>query len=77
MEKYNIITDKRLMNRMEKKGLITLHRHTGKFVYWWNQRIKAWYIEQAPYKFDFEGQTYGYKYFDGCFNPYLIQYQKT
>ncbi len=74
MEEYTVVQDKRLLNSMEKAGLITLHPQTGKTVYWNNQPIKAWYIDEAPYKFEFGGNTYGQKYFDGCFCPYLVKY---
>ena len=76
MEDYSVVKDIKQKKKLEKKGLITLHSQTGKTVYWNNQPGKAWYIDEAPYRFEFEGRTFGQQYFDGSFFPYLVEYIK-
>ena len=69
-----IIKDLRLLKRMQKNGHITLHPQTGKTVTWYGQKSKAWYVDDATsYVFDFEGQRYELKYFDGCFYPFIVK----
>jgi len=62
---------------MEKQGLIILDHNTGRTVtHWSGAPTKAFYIEDraagVPSVFPFRGKTYEVKYFDGCFNPFVV-----
>jgi len=74
---YEVVKDKRLLNKMAKEGLIKLHEHTGKMVEWYYGNVKAWYVDDvySPI-FEFQGEKYGREYFIGCFFPYVVKYTR-
>lgn len=73
-----VVTKKRLLNSMEKAGLITLHIHTGKMVEGCFGPAKAWYIEDTVKpRFEFEGSQYEVMYLSGSFFPYVFLLGET
>ena len=66
-----IVKDKRLLNRMAKAGHIVLHEHTGKMVGSYYGKVKAWYVKDCQFLFEFEGKWYESHYISGCFYPYV------
>lgn len=76
-DKYRIVNDCRTLNAMEKRGLIKLAPQTGSKItgIYGGRAFTCTYIDEAPVRFDYNGNKYGYMFFDGCFYPYVIQYQ--
>lgn len=61
------------LRAMAKRGLITLSPDTGlKVQHWTGQEVTACYISAGPYNFEYKGKKYGVRYFDGCFNPFVV-----
>lgn len=70
----NIVNDLRLLKKMEREGLVECHRHTGRMVgALYGGEVRAWYVDEVAPVFEFGGKTYGRKYFDGCFCPYVVE----
>jgi len=68
-----LVTNLNTLQKLEKSGNITLHPHTGKDVYWYGQKVKAWYID------DYVNCSFGnyvVEYRDGCFNPFVFKIVK-
>jgi len=62
------------LKRLEKKGLITLHPHTGQSVYWNGVYRKAWYIDDSKSRRFTDGRyEYVVEYQSGSFYPYLYR----
>jgi hypothetical protein len=75
-KKFEVVKDKRLLNKMAKAGLIKLHPQTGVVVrHVMGGTIKAWYVDDVPSIFDFNGEKYGGEYFSGCFCPFVVKYK--
>jgi hypothetical protein len=71
-----VVTDIQTLRGMAKAGHIKLDPATGKKVnHWTGQPIKACYIDDAvgPTHFTYRGAKYRIKYFDGCFNPFVVE----
>jgi len=71
-----IVRDLRTLKGMEKQGLIILHPHTGKKVYWNGQYVKAYYIDdgvEGICRFTYKNNEYEINYDDGSFYPYVYQ----
>ena len=61
------------LRAMAKRGLITLSPDTGRKVkHWTGQIVTACYISEGPREFTYKGKKYGIRYFDGCFNPFVV-----
>lgn len=75
----NIVKGISTLKRMAKAGHITLHPQTGTKVktLYSNQSILCCYIDDGKTTFEFEGKKYGVKYFDGCFNPFVVERDET
>ena len=63
------------LKAMAKRGLIELHSDTG-------TKLKNWfgggfhvchYVNDGKYRFEYKGQNYAVKYFDGCFCPFVVK----
>ena len=75
------VTDMRTLKGMEKKGLILLHRDTGKEVGgMFGGTHKAKYIDDiaqgVKQPFEYHKKLYRTKYIDGCFCPYVFELGK-
>jgi len=73
--KKELVNNRAKLKSFEKSGLITLHAHTGKPVYWYGQKVIAWYIDDyttRQFK-DRQGAEYSIEYRDGCFNPFVYK----
>lgn len=71
-----IVTNLTLLKAMARANLIVLDDDTGKKVrHWTGIRVKAMYIDRAVGAriFDYKGQKYEVRYFDGCFNPFVVK----
>lgn len=67
------VRDIRLMRKLSKLGVAELHEQTGTIVRFWNNLIRAWYINKAE-MFEVEGiGIFRAAFFDGCFCPFLIR----
>lgn len=61
------------LKAMAKLGHITLHDDTGhKVKHWTGQIITCHYIQDGKREFEYKGKTYGTRYFDGCFSPFVV-----
>lgn len=72
-----VVPPVKVLRKMAKAGLIKLHADTGKKVgHWTGATTTAYYIDDAcegvTQPFFFEGLSYRLKYFDGCFNPFVV-----
>lgn len=59
-----VVTNGRVLAAMKKRGLIEDYDSTFK------------YLDGNPYEmkdFEYKGNFFTHKYFDGCFNPYLVK----
>lgn len=76
MSNYRIVKNARLLKRLERLNLIKFHPQTLTKIrgLYSDERFICYYIDEAPYKFEFEDRIFGQKYFDGCFQPYLVEY---
>jgi hypothetical protein len=63
-KKYKIIKDGRTLNAIKKQGLIIEYCKQFKYIDKYDYSI---------YQFKFNKKQYEIKYFDGCFNPYLVE----
>lgn len=70
-----IVKNMNTLKAMAKKGLIELHAQTGSKIQGLYSRnsFTCYYVWDGKYKFEFKGQNYGIKYFDGCFCPYVVR----
>jgi hypothetical protein len=69
-----ILRDLRLLKDMAKAGIISLHEDTGQIVkHWSGQKVKAYYISNGPFSFEYKGELFGTRYFDGCFCPFIVK----
>ena len=71
-----VVTDIRTLRDMATAGHIKLAPATGKKVnHGTGQPIKAYYIDDAvgPTHFTYNRVKYRVKYFDGCFNPFVVE----
>lgn len=77
-EKYEVIRDIKLLKQMEKKGFVKFHHQTGTKIHGLYDRnlFTCTYVDEAHPLFEFNGNFYGQKYFDGCFCPYVVKYEK-
>ena len=68
------VRDIRVLRKLSKLGIVTLHEHTGHTVgHVLGGVCRAFYIIDAK-QFEIEGiGMFRTKYYDGCFNPYLIR----
>jgi len=64
-----------VLKRMQKAGIITFHKDTGKKLKgFFGGSHTCYYIETAPaLHFSFEGKMYMSKYVDGCFFPFIFE----
>lgn len=68
-----IVHDLRVIKAMAKKGLVELSQDTGEKVrHWTGRTVKAVYISSGPYEFEYKSKRYGVRFFDGCFNPFVV-----
>lgn len=72
-----VVPPVKVLRKMAKAGLIKPHADTGKKVgHWTGTEVTAYYIddvcEGVKQPFEFEGRHYRLKYFDGCFNPFVV-----
>lgn len=68
------VNDIRLLRKLAKVGVITLHAQTGMIVrHVWGHLVRAFYLDDAEM---FEVETIGIfhrKFVSGCFCPYLVR----
>lgn len=66
------------LRNMAKAGLITLHAQTGTKIttLYSKQKHTCCYIDDGKPSFEYRGKKYGVKYFDGCFNPFVVEYDE-
>jgi hypothetical protein len=70
------VKNMRTLKAMAKRGLIELHSDTGtKLKNWFGGGYHTcFYVSDGQCRFEFNGQKYGVKYFDGCFNPFVVKF---
>ena len=66
-----IVQSMKTLRSMEKAGHIKLHPHTGEEVRSWFGITTAWYVDDVPSRFTFNGIDYKGTYVDGCFFPFV------
>ena len=73
---YVIVTNSNLLKKLKRLGIIKFHPQTLTKItnLYSNKKFICYYIDEAPYEFEFEDRIFGQKYFDGCFQPYLVEY---
>ena len=64
------------LQAMRRKGFIEFCDQTGEIIETLYSRVKhrCYYIHDGQSSFTYKGETYGVKYFDGCFMPYVVKY---
>ena len=64
------------LKAMQKKGLITFDNSTGDKIQglYSSKTFTCYYVKDGSALFEYKGHKYGVKYFDGCFNPFVIKY---
>lgn len=76
---WEVVTSIPLLKKYAKQGLLVLHHQTGNKItgLYSNEKFTCCYIESSK-SFEDDGYKYQEKYFDGCFQPYLIRaYDKS
>jgi hypothetical protein len=78
-DNYEVVTDAKTLRLFEKLGFITFHHQTLKKItnLYGNEKFTCYYVDEGKYKFEHNGNTYGIKFFDGCFCPYVVKYLNT
>jgi hypothetical protein len=72
-----IVKDLRTLKAMERRGLVTLHPDTGKVLrHPMGGKIRCWYVDEAEFIFEYKGERYMRKFFDGCFFPFIVKLEK-
>lgn len=68
------VNDIRLLRKLSKLGMVTLHAQTGLIVrHVWGHLVRAFYLEDAE-TFEVKGiGIFHRKYVSGCFCPYLVR----
>lgn len=73
-----IVKNMRVLNSLQKAGLIKFCEQTGEIIttLYSNAKHKCYYIDEAvgSSSFEYRGKKYAVKYFDGCFNPFVVKY---
>ena len=74
--KYEVIRDIRILKAMQKEGHVTFHAQTGSKIcgLYDTKLFTCFYVDDTKPLFEFKGNMYGHKYFDGCFCPYVVRY---
>ena len=77
-DKYEVVKDISLLKKMEKQGFVKFHYQTGTKIHglYDDNLFTCVYVDEAKPLFKFNNEIYGQKYFDGCFCPYVVKYQK-
>lgn len=73
---YNApVSNKRVLNKLQRLGVCKLHAHTGAAVTWYGNVVKSWYVDSCEC-FQVRGIDgyFGQRYVDGCFYPYVVRY---
>lgn len=70
----DIIKDLRVLKKLSLLRVLALHEHTGTIVkHVWGMLVRASYIDDAK-TFQIDGVgVFHSKYFDGCFQPFLVK----
>lgn len=76
-DKYEVIRDISLLKKMEKQGFVKFHPQTGTKIHGLYDKnlFICTYVDEADPIFQYKNRVYGQKYFDGCFYPYVVEYQ--
>ena len=68
-----IVNSMILLKAMANYHHIVLDDDTGKTVkHWTGHKTKAYYVASGEREFKYKGKTYGVRYFDGCFKPFVV-----
>ena len=64
-----------ILKAMERRGFIKFCDQTGEYIYTLYSNIKhrCYYVDDGERDFIYNGKHYGIKYFDGCFNPFVVE----
>ena len=70
-----VIQNLNTLKAMARAGHINLHNQTGSKIQglYSTKTFTCYYVDEGKGKFEYKGKTYGVKYFDGCFCPYVVQ----
>lgn len=70
-----IVKNMATLKDMAKQGLIELHEQTGSKIrgFYSSKTFTCYYVWDGKYSFEYKGQKYGIKYFDGCFCPFVVK----
>jgi hypothetical protein len=70
----NIVKNVNTLKAMQKQGVILCDQTGTKITGLYSPKtFKCYYVDSAPFKFEYRGRFYGQKYFDGCFYPYVVE----
>ncbi len=62
------------LKAMQKKGVIFCNQTGSKISgLYSNKLFTCYYVDSAPLIFEYKGNIYGEKYFDGCFYPFVVE----
>lgn len=64
-----------ILKGMAKQGHIKLHPSTGCKIpgIYTRKKHTCYYIDSGSPSFTYKGIRYSTKYYDGCFNPYVVR----
>ena len=70
-----IVKNLNTLKAMANRGLIEFHEHTGTKIngLYGGNSFTCYYVWDGKSNFQYKGQNYGIKYFDGCFCPYVVK----
>ena len=69
-----IVKDYRILKALERRGHITCM--DGKVRHWSGIQTRVYYVDYGTNparNFTYNGKDYELKYFDGCFNPFVVE----
>ena len=70
-----IVKNLNTLKAMAKRGLVEFCDQTGFKIRGLYSRdtFTCYYVWEGKDRFEYKGQSYGIKYFDGCFYPYVVK----
>jgi len=76
-EKFKVVKNMNTLKAMQKMGLIEFCEQTGEKIHglYDSHMFTCYYINEAPFTFEYKNKTFGQKYFSGCFMPYVVEYE--
>ena len=74
-----LIKNMNTLKAMQRAGFIKFCDQTGETIETLYSRKKhiCHYVDDGDREFTYKGKRYGIKYMDGCFYPFVVEYEKN